>query len=120
MRSQNYISARIAGCFIEVNNIADIANKRLRDESRVHGSIHSPKITSNMVWQIIKAMEVETPICRNCESQQKMIFQDCGERSIYYCPNCQTEIDFEFWVNGMYTKDVTRCGGNHENNDRKY
>ena len=91
---------------LEVDNVADIANKWWKKDLAFHG-VGQPahKITSEIVWQVLKAIGTETPICRNCESEQMMIFQDRGERSIYYCPNCKEEIDFEFWLNGMYAKD---------------
>ena len=95
------------------------ANKWLRDELHVHGLTHTPKITTGMVWNIVKAMEIETPICRDCKLKQKMIFQDRGERSIYYCPNCRTEIDFEFWLNDIYAKDVFVDDSNDKATDTK-
>lgn len=109
---------------LESDNAADIANMWWKKDLAFHGlGQPSHKITSGIVWQVVKALNTETPVCRNCELKQMMIFKDRGERSIFYCPNCGEEIDFEFWLNGMYAKDgidaAERTANNVMNGDRK-
>ena len=90
---------------IEVDNIAEISSKFLSNEYRDSVLKDPPKIHSGMVWQVLKALEVGTPKCKECENDQLMIFKNMEERSYYYCLMCETRIDYEFWLNGMYAKN---------------
>jgi len=92
---------------IEIDNAADIATKLLNDglEAAGYGK-YKTKISHAMASKLIIALAIETPKCEECHKDQLMIFNNCGDQSIYRCPVCGGIVDFELWLTGIRTKSV--------------